>query len=220
MTKNQALVSAAVSSLIAVGALAVSTQASAQDMEKCYGVVSAGKNAVALKQRCGGNGISGFDIDELNALGAAADLPDAGSDYTNKFSLLGDDKKAGIIVDLHDRNNLAVAFGGLHVDDSFAAPGLRTVLDNLCPFAETTLGDAQNHAFFFGGVVDVINKVFGDIDGVYGSVAHAVGHHQREETRARADIGDVHAGREPERGDDFAAIFVYDAAFGLEARDE
>ena len=34
MTKNQALVSAAVSSLMAVGALAVSTQASAQDMEK------------------------------------------------------------------------------------------------------------------------------------------------------------------------------------------
>ena len=47
MTKNQALVSAAVSSLIAVGALAVSTQASAQDMEKCYGVVSAGKNDCA-----------------------------------------------------------------------------------------------------------------------------------------------------------------------------
>ena len=47
MTKNQALVSAAVSSLIAVGALAVSTQASAQDMEKCYGVVQAGKNDCA-----------------------------------------------------------------------------------------------------------------------------------------------------------------------------
>ncbi len=47
MTKNQALFSAAVSSLIAVGGLSAATQASAQDMEKCYGVVQAGKNDCA-----------------------------------------------------------------------------------------------------------------------------------------------------------------------------
>ena len=47
MTKKQALISTAVSSLLAVGALAVSTQASAQDMEKCYGVVKAGMNDCA-----------------------------------------------------------------------------------------------------------------------------------------------------------------------------
>ena len=47
MTKKQALISTAISSLLAVGALAVSTQASAQDMEKCYGVVEAGKNDCA-----------------------------------------------------------------------------------------------------------------------------------------------------------------------------
>jgi uncharacterized membrane protein len=47
MTKKQALISTAVSSLLAVGALAVSTQASAQDMEKCYGVVKAGQNDCA-----------------------------------------------------------------------------------------------------------------------------------------------------------------------------
>lgn len=47
MTKKQALISTAVSSLLAVGALAMSTQASAQDMEKCYGVVKAGANDCA-----------------------------------------------------------------------------------------------------------------------------------------------------------------------------
>ncbi len=47
MTKNQALVSAAVSSLFAIGAFTIPTQASAQDMEKCYGVVQAGKNDCA-----------------------------------------------------------------------------------------------------------------------------------------------------------------------------
>ncbi len=47
MTKNQALFSAAVSSLIAIGGLTAAGQASAQDMEKCYGVVAAGKNDCA-----------------------------------------------------------------------------------------------------------------------------------------------------------------------------
>ena len=47
MTKNQALFSTAVASLIAIGGLTAAGQASAQDMEKCYGVVSAGKNDCA-----------------------------------------------------------------------------------------------------------------------------------------------------------------------------
>jgi len=47
MTNKQALISTAITSLLAVGALAVSTQASAQEMEKCYGVVKAGANDCA-----------------------------------------------------------------------------------------------------------------------------------------------------------------------------
>ena len=47
MTNKQALISTAVSSLLAIGALAISTQASAQEMEKCYGVVKAGANDCA-----------------------------------------------------------------------------------------------------------------------------------------------------------------------------
>ncbi len=47
MTKNQALFSAAVASLIAIGGLTAAGQASARDMEKCYGVVAAGKNDCA-----------------------------------------------------------------------------------------------------------------------------------------------------------------------------
>ncbi len=71
MTKNQALVSAAVSSLIAVGALAVSTQASAQDMEKCYGVVAAGKNDCAGPgHTCQGQAASDSSPDEFILLPA------------------------------------------------------------------------------------------------------------------------------------------------------
>ena len=47
MTNKQALISAAVTSLLAVGALAVSGQAGAQELEKCYGVVKAGANDCA-----------------------------------------------------------------------------------------------------------------------------------------------------------------------------
>ena len=71
MTKNQALVSAAVSSLIAVGALAVSTHASAQDMEKCYGVVAAGKNDCAGPgHTCQGQAASDSSPDEFILLPA------------------------------------------------------------------------------------------------------------------------------------------------------
>ena len=46
MTKRKLLIGTAISSLIAMSALAT-TQANAQDMEKCYGVVKAGKNDCA-----------------------------------------------------------------------------------------------------------------------------------------------------------------------------
>jgi uncharacterized membrane protein len=47
MNKRDLLIGTAMSGLIAMGTLAVATQASAQDMEKCYGVVKAGKNDCA-----------------------------------------------------------------------------------------------------------------------------------------------------------------------------
>ena len=47
MNDRKALITAAVSSLFAVGALAVSTQANAQEVEKCYGIVKAGANDCA-----------------------------------------------------------------------------------------------------------------------------------------------------------------------------
>lgn len=42
--KNKAIVSAAMSSLLALGAAGISTQAVAADSEKCYGVAKKGKN--------------------------------------------------------------------------------------------------------------------------------------------------------------------------------
>jgi len=47
--KKDALIGTALTGLVALGALALATQATAQDqeMEKCYGVVKAGKNDCA-----------------------------------------------------------------------------------------------------------------------------------------------------------------------------
>ncbi len=47
MTSKRTLITTAVSSLLAVGALAISSQTSAQEMEKCYGIVKAGANDCA-----------------------------------------------------------------------------------------------------------------------------------------------------------------------------
>ena len=47
MTRKQALISTAVGSLLAMGALAVSAQEEAAEMEKCYGIVKAGANDCA-----------------------------------------------------------------------------------------------------------------------------------------------------------------------------
>ena len=47
MSKKAAMISTAVTSVLALGALALTMPASAQEMEKCYGVVKAGKNDCA-----------------------------------------------------------------------------------------------------------------------------------------------------------------------------
>ena len=47
MNSKRALITTAVSSLLAVGALAVSAQDEAPEMEKCYGIVKAGANDCA-----------------------------------------------------------------------------------------------------------------------------------------------------------------------------
>lgn len=47
MSKKAAVTSAAIISVLALGALTLAMPASAQEMEKCYGVVQAGKNDCA-----------------------------------------------------------------------------------------------------------------------------------------------------------------------------
>ena len=47
MSQKAAMISAAVTSVLALGALTLTAPASAQEMEKCYGVVQAGKNDCA-----------------------------------------------------------------------------------------------------------------------------------------------------------------------------
>ena len=81
MTKKQALISTALSSLLAVGALAVSTTASAQDMEKCYGVVKAGANDCAgAGHTCQGQATTDASAEEFILLPAGTCDRIAGGD--------------------------------------------------------------------------------------------------------------------------------------------
>ena len=81
MTKKQAFISTALSSLLAVGALAVSTTASAQDMEKCYGVVKAGANDCAgAGHTCQGQATTDASAEEFILLPAGTCDRIAGGD--------------------------------------------------------------------------------------------------------------------------------------------
>ncbi|MDG3086706.1 DUF2282 domain-containing protein [Vibrio hannami] len=65
MKKSNIAVTAAVSSLLAIGATALTTtQAIAADKEKCYGVAKAGKNDCATKtSSCAGTSKEDFQKD-------------------------------------------------------------------------------------------------------------------------------------------------------------
>ncbi len=81
MTKKQAFISTALSSLLAVGALAVSATASAQDMEKCYGVVKAGANDCAgAGHTCQGQAATDASAEEFILLPAGTCDRIAGGD--------------------------------------------------------------------------------------------------------------------------------------------
>ena len=70
MTTKQALITTAVSSLLAMGAFAVSAQ-DAPDMEKCYGIVKAGANDCAGPgHTCQGQASSDASPDEYILLPA------------------------------------------------------------------------------------------------------------------------------------------------------
>ena len=70
MTSKQALITTAVSSLLAMGAFAVSAQ-DAPDMEKCYGIVKAGANDCAGPgHTCQGQASSDASPDEYILLPA------------------------------------------------------------------------------------------------------------------------------------------------------
>ena len=70
MTSKQALITTAVSSLLAMGAFAVSAQ-DAPDMEKCYGIVKAGANDCAGPgHTCQGQASTDADANEYILLPA------------------------------------------------------------------------------------------------------------------------------------------------------
>ncbi|HEX9877097.1 MAG TPA: DUF2282 domain-containing protein [Gammaproteobacteria bacterium] len=71
MIKRNALIAAAISSAFAVGTLTLAQQASAQEMEKCYGVVKAGANDCAGPgHTCQGQAQADADSDEFILLPA------------------------------------------------------------------------------------------------------------------------------------------------------
>src|SRR5437764_6078287 len=72
-----------------------------------------------------------FDVDQLDALRRAADRPDVLRRHAEDLPLLRDEHQFGVVRDVRDADDLAVAIRRLDVDDADAAARLQAVFVNL-----------------------------------------------------------------------------------------
>ncbi len=109
----------------------------------------------------GGYFVLGFEVEELDALGAAAGGADGFGVDADDLAELADDHELGGVVDEVDAGDLADLGGGLHVDDALAAAGLEAVLVDVGALAVAILGDGEDEA---GGEAELLVE-FGELGG-------------------------------------------------------
>ena len=94
----------------------------------------------------GGYFVAVFEVEELDAGGAAAGAADGFGVDTDDFAELADKHHFGGVVDELDAGDFASLGAGLHVDDAGAAAGLETVAVDVGALAETVLRDGEDEA--------------------------------------------------------------------------
>ena len=94
----------------------------------------------------GGYLVLGFEVEELDALGAAAGGADGFGVDADDLAELADDHELAGLVDEVDAGDLADLGGRLHVDDALAAAGLEAVLVDVGALAVAVLGDREDEA--------------------------------------------------------------------------
>ena len=94
----------------------------------------------------GGDFVLVFEVEQLDALGGAAGGADGLGVDADDLAVLADDHELGGLVDQEDGVDLAVAGGGLDVDDALAAAGLQAVLVDISALAEAVGGDGEDQA--------------------------------------------------------------------------
>ncbi len=109
----------------------------------------------------GGYFVLGFEVEELDALGAAAGGADGFGVDADDLAELADDHELGGVVDEVDAGDFADLGSGLHVDDALAAAGLEAVLVDVGALAVAVLGDGEDEA---GGEAELLVE-FGELGG-------------------------------------------------------
>src|SRR5579875_2155600 len=95
----------------------------------------------------GGHFVVGLEVEEFDALGAAAGGADALGVDANDLAELADRHQLAGVVHQVDRGDLARLRRRLHVDDTRAAAALETILVHVSALAKAVLGDRQNEAW-------------------------------------------------------------------------
>src|SRR5438128_11818668 len=83
--------------------------------------------------------IVSVEMDQSHALRRSAYRADVLRAHPDQFAVCSHYQNVCILLNPHDRHNLAVLFSGLHVNDAFTTAPLRSILLDSCALTETTL---------------------------------------------------------------------------------
>ena len=125
-------------------------------MEEWAGFAVTGFGVFGGDGHGGGDLVSGVEVEELDAGGAAAGGADLLGVDADDFAELGDDHHLGGVVDQHDAGDFADLGGALHVDDAGASAGLEAVAVDVGALAEAVFRDGEDEA---GGEAELLVKL-------------------------------------------------------------
>ena len=109
----------------------------------------------------GGHSVSGFDVQQADALGGSSRLADEFGFDADDFAVLADQHDLGVFGDLRNAHDFAVALGGLYVDHAFAAAVGQAVFVGGGALAVSVFGDGEDERTFLAYIFDFERRIGG-----------------------------------------------------------
>ena len=102
---------------------------------------------------CRRHAVAGLEIQQAHALCGASGFADGRRIHADDFAVLADQHDFGLLRDLRDAYDFAVAFGGFDVDDAGTAAPLQAVLVGGGALAVSVFGDRENQRALLPGSI-------------------------------------------------------------------